>query len=72
MSQKFFTLEEENRNLKAELQSMQQELASHANLKFLSDDQDYFSMDKYNELSDLLRQKNKHITQLLNDIEVNN
>lgn len=49
---------------------MQQELASSANLKFISDDQDYFSIDKYNELSELLRQKNRHITQLLNDIEV--
>lgn len=36
----------------------------------MADEQDYPTTEKYQELMELLRQKNKHITQLLNDIEV--
>lgn len=65
-------LEDENKALRSELNATQQELASTTSLKSFVDDQDYPPIEKYHELTELLRQKNKHITQLLNDIEVSN
>ena len=62
-------LESENQALTNELHAIQHEI-SNTTTKLLMDGQDYPSMEKYHELTELLRQKNKHITQLLNDVEV--
>ncbi|XP_065202598.1 centrosomal protein of 290 kDa-like isoform X2 [Planococcus citri] len=69
LSIRITSLEEENRVLKSELQSTQQELTSNASVRMMTEEQEYPSTEKYQELMELLRQKNKHITQLLNDIE---
>ncbi|XP_069705746.1 centrosomal protein of 290 kDa isoform X2 [Periplaneta americana] len=61
-------LEREKAELQRELSALQSESSEHHSALQRTDSPE-FSAEKHQEMADMIRQKNKHISQLLNDVE---
>lgn len=62
-------LEQEKKELRRELSALQREVRDQHDTKVHPSSSDQ-AVEKLEELMESVRQKNRHITQLLNDIEV--